>query len=115
METAAQIKSRELAQHWINHVTGLSLLTRYDSAESTLIIDLLVVPKLERRTGIGSQILLDLTSMADEHKIILALSPSDAFGIAAPLLEVFYRRFGFRISTEHTSKNSESMIRYPNQ
>lgn len=75
------------------------------------------VPKAKRESGIGTAVMNDLVSLADQQGAILKLSPSKDFGGSVPRLKDFYARFGF---VPNKGKNadysiSESMYRTPSQ
>jgi GNAT superfamily N-acetyltransferase len=73
------------------------------------------VPKSQRNSGIGTQIMQDLVDAVDAQGATLKLSPSGDFGGSVPRLKEFYKRFGF---VENKGRNadyaiSESMYRTP--
>jgi predicted GNAT family N-acyltransferase len=68
----------------------------------------IVVPKEQRKSGIGSQIMNDLTSYADASNAKMALSPSTDFGgTSVTRLKDFYKKFGF---VENKGKNKDFSI-----
>jgi len=77
----------------------------------------MVVPESDRRTGIGSAVMRDLTAWADRTGSTLALSPTNEFGASITRLRSFYRNFGFRPNTGRNRDYSisESMVRPPAQ
>jgi GNAT superfamily N-acetyltransferase len=73
------------------------------------------VPKSQRNSGIGTQIMRDLVDAVDAQGATLKLSPSGDFGGSVPRLKEFYKRFGF-IENKGKAKDfgiSESMYRLP--
>tara|TARA_R110000851_G_scaffold123761_2_gene253678 strand:+ start:6343 stop:8151 length:1809 start_codon:yes stop_codon:yes gene_type:complete len=82
---------------------------------NTINLSRIVVPKDVRNSGIGSDVMQDLVSYADETGQKVALTPSSDFGGNVKKLKEFYKRFGF---VENKGKNKdfstrESMIRPP--
>jgi len=81
-----------------------------------LELNRLVVPEGERGSGAGSAFMETLTDIADEHGLVLAMTPSTDFGASSKSrLERFYRGFGF---VENAGRNKdfrtrESMYRAP--
>ena len=114
MENTNQLEVAALTQYWMQEISGLSLITRFTPKKATLVIDQIVVPKLLRRTGVGTRIMTDFTALADKNNVIIALSPSNVFGLPEASLEVFYMKFGFR-TFKPTKNDSETMVRYPLQ
>jgi len=114
MENTTQSEVTALKQYWAQQVSGLSLITRYTGGKSALVIDQIVIPKILRRTGLGTRIITDFAILADKNNMIMMLSPSDVFGLPEPSLKAFYMRFGFR-TIQPTNNDSETMIRYPLQ
>lgn len=64
---------------------------------------------------IGSKVMSDLITYADENKKILTLTPDNIDGVSVNVLTQFYKKFGFKMNKGH-NKNFEyrdTMIRYP--
>jgi len=83
--------------------------------DSTINLSRIVVPKEMRKSGVGTDVMQDLTSYADKTGQRVVLTPSSAFGGNVKKLKDFYKRFGF---IENKGKNKdfttmESMIRSP--
>lgn len=76
-----------------------------------VILHLLVVPKDQRRRGLGTNAMQRLIRAADEHRDTLALTPSGDFGASVRRLQSFYRRFGFRPSQMAAQYVNESYAR----
>ena len=75
----------------------------------------IVVPKHQRGSGAGTDILDDLSRQADDEGATIALTPSSDFGGNKRRLIDFYKRFGF---VENKGRNrdysiSEDMYRLP--
>ncbi|MBL3825176.1 MULTISPECIES: hypothetical protein [unclassified Marinobacter] len=79
-------------------------------------LDKIVVPEQQRRSGVGSRAMQELTDYADATGQTIALSPSSDFGGNKLRLRKFYRRFGFvdNKGKEKDFEISESMYRPPN-
>ena len=78
-------------------------------------LDVLIVPKEERRQGIGSSIMSELTSVADQENLTMSVTPSTSFGGSKAGLDRFYRKFGFSPNRGKYKDFSvkESMLRKP--
>jgi predicted GNAT family acetyltransferase len=82
---------------------------------NTINLSRIVVPKDMRNSGVGTDVMQDLISYADQTGQKVALTPSSDFGGNVKKLKEFYKRFGF---VENKGKNKdfttrESMIRFP--
>jgi predicted GNAT family N-acyltransferase len=83
---------------------------KLDVYEKNGIVNLsrIVVPKEQRKSGIGSQIMNDLASYADVNNAKITLSPSTDFGgTSVARLKDFYKKFGF---VENKGKNKDFSI-----
>jgi hypothetical protein len=83
----------------------------------TINLSRIVVPKDMRSSGVGSSVMTDLTSYADQTGQKMALTPSSEFGGNVKRLKDFYKQFGF---VENKGKNKdfstmETMIRLPQE
>lgn len=80
-----------------------------------VVVDSIVVPKVERNKGTGSAIMEQVVAFADREGIQAALTPSSDFGGSVPRLRRFYSRFGFRRNKGRRADMSisEAMIRDP--
>lgn len=83
--------------------------------DKTVILEKVVVPQKERGGGKGSAFMDDLTKMASDSGVTVALTPSADFGGNKKRLEGFYKSFGFK---PNSGKNkdygiSEAMYRLP--
>tara|TARA_R110000772_G_scaffold94553_4_gene192507 strand:- start:863 stop:2329 length:1467 start_codon:yes stop_codon:yes gene_type:complete len=80
---------------------------------NTINLSRIVVPKDMRNSGIGTDVMQDLVSYADQTGQKVALTPSSDFGGNVKKLKEFYKRFGF---VENKGRNKdfttrETMIR----
>lgn len=84
----------ELIRGWT--ALGVEVDAYLDSNRRMIKLARLVVPKEQRKEGIGSKVMEDLTALADEFGLTIALSPSTDFGATSvDRLRRFYGRFGF--------------------
>lgn len=98
---------------------GLRTLFLSTRGDDTIKIDMIEVEKDERKQGIGSKVMEEITDYADKHglRIILTtgLQDSRRGTTSASRLKKFYKRFGF---VENKGRNkdftiSENMYRDP--
>ena len=93
------------------YLKGLDIYEKEDS----LVLSRIVINDDARESGIGSKVMTDLVSYADENNKIIALTPSEDFGGLKSRLITFYKRFGF-VPNSGRNKNYEfrdTMIREP--
>ena len=74
---------------------GVTISLQVSSRGGFSVLSKIEIPKGERNSGQGTQIMEEIINAADREGIDLALTPSDAFGSSKSRLEKFYRRFGF--------------------
>lgn len=79
--------------------------------EDVIILNYFEVDDKHKNSGIGSMIMNDLISFADNQNFILILNTSDKFGSSPKRLKAFYKRFGFKINKDKRFR--EEMIRLP--
>ena len=86
-----------------------------EHAPAIVTIESIVVPKENRRQGVGSSVMFDVIRWADKNGYILALSPSSDFGGSVPKLRKFYKQFGFvrNLGRNKDFRTARAMIRYP--
>ena len=100
----------------IDPTIGISCSAFNRNNKNYVGLDLIVVPKMKRKQGLGSKSLEMLSNWADTNNIILYLSPSNSFGATSTSrLVKFYKRFGF-VFNKGSNKDwtiSDLMIRYP--
>lgn len=82
---------------------------------NNMTLSRIVVPESERGNGLGTTIMQELTAIADQNSLPLALTPSPDFGGSVSRLKEFYGRFGFKPNKGRNKdfSVSESYIRQP--
>lgn len=106
MSLSAEVKALEAA--WKEFGVEVYLVLR--EREKLLILLKILVPEDDRKQGLGTQVMTELTQFADEHGLRMALTPATDFGATSRArLERFYRRFGFEKNKDYAI--SESMLR----
>jgi N-acetylglutamate synthase-like GNAT family acetyltransferase len=99
-----------------NQFNGLELDLYEVSNSDKLVLSKIALPKENRKSGIGTEVMNEITNFADSKGKTIALTPSTDFGATSvSRLKEFYKRFGF---VENKGKNkdfsiSESMYRLP--
>jgi len=78
-------------------------------SRNNIILGSIVIEKLQRGQGFGTQILTELCQFADLHKVSITLTPDSSLGGNLRRLKGFYRRFGFKKNKDYFF--SESMMR----
>ena len=103
---------QEFLKRWESE--GLSVYV-FDRG-SDLVLNELIVPKINRNEGIGTGFMIELTKMADELNKRILLTPDTSYGATSiGRLQKFYRRFGF-VMNKGRDKDysiSEGMYRNP--
>ena len=92
----------------------LSALDIYETKTSLILSRIIVNPE-NREKNVGTSVMEDLVKYADDHKQIVALTPSSDFGGNVNRLIQFYKRFGFKMNKGY-NKNFEyrdAMIKNP--
>ena len=114
-ETVAPVRKSldDIVGGWENKGVKLDVS---DGGEKPLGISRIVVPENMRNQGIGSQVMNDLITHADDANKMITLTPSKDFGASSvDRLRDFYKQFGF---VENKGKNkdyaiSDTMYRKP--
>lgn len=80
---------------------GLQDLWLYMLGDQDIIkLDSIIVSKQDRKTGVGSNVMQEITDYADQHNLRIALTPGskdDSHGTTSRgRLVRFYKRFGFK-------------------
>jgi len=90
-------------------------LTLDENKNGFIVLSQIIIPKEDRRLGLGTEILQDIIDTADYMNWSLALTPDSVFGTPKPKLEAFYRKFGFvkNLGRNRDFAIEEEMIRYP--
>ena len=75
-----------------------------------------VKDKTQRRKGLGTALMSEITALCDKYGLLCVLTPEDSESSKSGLLR-FYKRFGF---VSNTGRNKDfrfrnSMIRFPNK
>lgn len=91
---------------------GVILDIRKTDHERVFVLQLVSVPKAQRRMGKGSEAMRHVLQWADEHGFIIALTPTNEFGTPRAKLVQWYSGFGF-MPTAGKVDTREKMIRYP--
>lgn len=78
-------------------------------SHNNIILGSIVIEKLQRGQGFGTQILTELCQFADLHGVSITLTPDSSLGGNLRRLKSFYRRFGFKKNKDYFF--SESMMR----
>jgi len=107
-EFSNDIKSFET---YLEKKYDIDLYLHYSKITKILSIDKIVVNKENRNIGIGTNVMNEICSYADENDIILALTPSKDFGGSIIRLKEFYKRFNFKKNDNFLTK--QTLIRYP--
>jgi len=85
----------------------------YVYERDTILLDTFIVPKNQRRRGVGSDVMADLVNYSDSVGKKIVLSPAtkkDNFGTTSKgRLVKFYKRFGF---VENKGRNKDYRTRY---
>ena len=71
------------------------------------------IPEEERGKGNGKKAMLFLIAYADEHDLVMALTPSSDLGTKKTILTKFYKSLGFVKNTEYKYDVQETMIKNP--
>lgn len=114
--------TNEQVRGWAEQVKTRLGLTAFDiwlSSNGYIKLNLIEVPKETRKTGVGSQAMMELCRLADKAKLRITLSPAlkdprHGTTSRSRLIE-FYKRFGFK---QNKGRNkdftiSDAMIRDP--
>lgn len=100
-----------LRNKYEQYLVGLDI---YENRTS-LILSRIVIKDEFRNSGVGSKIMEDLITYADQNKQIIALTPASDFGGNKNRLIQFYKRFGFKHNkgVHKSYEFRDAMIRYP--
>lgn len=79
------------------------------------VLSKIVVPEESRGSGIGSQVMEEITAFADMHGSTIGLTPEDTYGGSVSRLKQFYKDFGFVPNKGRNKDYSfmEAFVRYP--
>lgn len=100
-----------LTDKYSDYLVGLDI---YEDSKS-LKLSRIVIKDEFKGKGIGSDIMNDLITYADNNKKIVTLTPSSDFGGNKNRLVQFYKRFGFKPNkgVHKSYEYMDSMIRWP--
>lgn len=75
-----------------------------------------VKDKSQRRQGLGTSLMAEITALCDKYELLCVLTPEDSESSKTGLLR-FYKRFGFSSNTGKYKdfRFRNTMIRYPNK
>lgn len=108
--------AKEFSDAIKGEVKGLELDLYESSNGNKLVLSKIALPKEDRKSGIGTDVMNEVIKFADSQDKTVALSPSTDFGgTSVARLKDFYKQFGF---VENKGKNkdlsiSETMYRLP--
>jgi hypothetical protein len=86
-----QVKQdEELEAFWLSLIEDVQVV----------ILHLIKVPETKRWRGRAERALGRLCAFCDEHRLMIALVPSSAYGSSTERLVAWYRRHGFRSADE---------------
>lgn len=108
--------AKEFSEAIKNEVKGLELDLYESSNGNKLVLSKIALPKEDRKSGIGTEVMNEVVKFADSQDKTIALSPSTDFGgTSVSRLKEFYKTFGF---VENKGRNkdlsiSETMYRLP--
>lgn len=108
------INYSELVEQLMNYIKNkysVDFFIHYNKFSHTIILSKIVIDKINRNSGIGTNIMNEICLFADKHKMRIALTPSTAFGGSKSRLIQFYKRFGFK--PYKGFEYYESMVRLP--
>ncbi len=115
LETSETLGS--IVKRWEDRVPDILLFVQ--ETDYKILLTTLIIPRGQRKQGIGSQIMVDLTAYADKVGKRLEVSPGEKdpyYGTTSRgRLTKFYRRFGF-VPNKGRSKDyrtSSTMLREP--
>jgi predicted GNAT family N-acyltransferase len=77
------------------------------------LLSQIVIPKNNRKQGVGTSVMNEVIKYADDHKLRIRLTPDNSIGGSSiNRLKSFYKRFGF-IENKGSQPFSETMYRNP--
>ena len=97
-------------KYW-DYLSGLDI---YEDSKS-IRLSRIIINDESKNKGIGTKIMNDLVSYADNNKKIVTLTPSSDFGGNKNRLVQFYKRFGFKPNkgVHKSYEYMDGMIRWP--
>lgn len=107
-------KFKQLAKKLELEHKGLTLVIGTD--QNAIAINSIVVPKEERKSGLGTKVMEEVCAYADKLGATLSLTPSKDFGATSiDRLRKFYGKFGFvrNMGRKKDYEISNAMYRTP--
>jgi GNAT superfamily N-acetyltransferase len=102
---------RILNDKYSDYLVGLDI---YEDSKSLKLSRIVIKDEFKNR-GIGTDIMNDLITYADDNKKIVTLTPSSDFGGNKNRLVQFYKKFGFKPNkgVHKSYEYMDTMIRWP--
>ena len=102
---------RILNDKYSDYLVGLDI---YEDSKSLKLSRIVIKDEFKNR-GIGTDIMNDLITYADDNKKIVTLTPSSDFGGNNNRLVQFYKKFGFKPNkgVHKSYEYMDTMIRWP--
>ena len=102
---------RILNDKYSDYLVGLDI---YEDSKSLKLSRIVIKDEFKNR-GIGTDIMNDLITYADDNKKIITLTPSSDFGGNKNRLVQFYKKFGFKPNkgVHKSYEYMDTMIRWP--
>ena len=100
-----------LNDKYSDYLVGLEI---YEDSKSLKLSRIVIKDEFKNR-GIGTDIMNDLITYADDNKKIVTLTPSSDFGGNKNRLVQFYKKFGFKPNkgVHKSYEYMDTMIRWP--
>lgn len=76
-------------------------LELYYYKKDYIILSKIIVPKENRKEGIGTQVMKEIIDFCNTNNYKIGLTPSNSFGGSKTRLNKFYRRFGFKKNKDY--------------
>jgi GNAT superfamily N-acetyltransferase len=117
LEQSLKALEERLEARYQGLVLMTNLLSGGDEYEPPIVRVMTVqIPPDSRKQGLGSEVMSQIISWADDHGVMLSLSPSTDFGASSvSRLTKFYRRFGFKPNKGRNKdfRTRDTMLRNP--
>lgn len=117
LEQSLETLENNLESRYKGLVLWTSFLSGGDEYHAPIVRIMTVqIPSENRKQGLGSEVMSQIISWADNHGVMLSLSPSTDFGASSvSRLTKFYRRFGFKPNKGRNKdfRTRDTMLRNP--
>lgn len=117
LEQSLETLEDNLESRYKGLVLWTSFLSGGDEYHAPIVrIMTIQIPSENRKQGLGSEVMSQIISWADDHGVMLSLSPSTDFGASSvSRLTKFYRRFGFKPNKGRNKdfRTRDTMLRNP--